>query len=198
MFSVAMNKAVDEAQHILDLCCKSENVALVATEDINQFTELWNKISPLKINFENKGIFNKIKINKYWDRFEEIYPILMQVVDKFSKHEKVITNTITTLNNANIKFLDEYNEFINKGNIDDVDYIQQKLVTDNIKLLLENTIQEYIKLRDKIKMLEIITLQSLDTAIVLAKTQNRVISKVNVTSNRDFKKDYMRVKTVIG
>lgn len=198
MFSVAMNKAVDEAQHILDLCCKSENVALVATEDINQFTELWNKISPLKINFENKGIFNKIKINKYWDRFEEIYPILMQVVDKFSKHEKVITNTITTLNNANIKFLDEYNEFINKGNIDDVDYIQQKLVTDNIKLLLENTIQEYIKLRDKIKMLEIITLQSLDTAIVLAKTQNRVIGKVNVTSNRDFKKDYMRVKTVIG
>ena len=198
MFSVAMNKAVDEAQQLIDLCCKSENVALVATEDINQFTELWNKISPLKINFENKGIFNKIKINKYWDRFEEIYPILMQVVDKFSKHEKVITNTITTLNNANIKFLDEYNEFINNGNIDDVDYIQQKLVTDNIKLLLENTIQEYIKLRDKIKMLEIITLQSLDTAIVLAKTQNRVIGKVNVTSNRDFKKDYMRVKTVIG
>jgi hypothetical protein len=165
-----MNTAVNTAQSAINSCCSSGNIAVVLSNDIANLRNLLNNIDPTKIDFSNLGFMNKRKITKYWGTFEEAYPRIIELINSLTKGEKILNNTIKTLTIVNKSFATEYENFIANGDDTDVEFVQQEAVSSNMSAMLKNSLTEYETLLSKVQLVLNVLVQTMDTAILFART----------------------------
>lgn len=182
MYSEAMTEAVKDAQTVLNACCSAGNISIVATDDLTNLNELLKSLDPTKIDFSNTGFFNKSKINNYWNRFFDDYNELESLTKKLTKDAKILKNTLKTLNVTCNAYETEFTRFLNIGADTDIEYMQQKIVSTNMSDMLKNTLLEYETLEKKVSTVLNVLIQTLDIAILLAKTKYK--RNVNYTASR--------------
>lgn len=196
MFVTEMSDAVETAQKSLDRCFSKNNIAAVFTADLALLGELLEQVDPSDINFESKGIFNKRKISNYWSDFDKGYKQLVPLYDKLKNDRRVINNTIITLKGVTADFRSVYDEF-EKSAIEmdtDTELMQQMAVSQNMQMMLDNAVNEYLSMVKTIDTVLNILKHSLDLAVLLAKSK----TSVNMNSMQTFARDTSLLKEAVS
>lgn len=176
MFVAEMSNAVEAAQKSLDKCFSKNNIAAVFTADLALLGELLEQVDPSDVNFENKGIFNKRKISNYWNSFDKAYKQLVLLYDKLGSDKRIINNTVITLEGVVTNFNSVYEEFEKTAAAmdTDVELMQQMAVSQNMRTMLDNAMNEYSSMVKTIDTVLNILKHSLDIAVLLAKSKTSV------------------------
>lgn len=173
MFSKELSKAVASAQNCIDICCSKDNVLMIATEHIETFVGQIKALDPSEIDFYNKNIINNLKIKSYWKRFEKDYPEVKSIIRILEKDSTIIKNTLLSIEAEQKRLHSAFNDFKNlEHNENDMEYLQQYTVSENIVQLMDNLYSSYNSLSLKVSMLLKTSNVAFDTAIAIAKTSD--------------------------
>lgn len=170
MYSKEMSNAITDAQNVLDICNSKENVSVSIINDINRLSELIDILDTTGIKFDKKGVINKIRIEKYWERFTKYYPSVQSIIENFTIYKSIVRNTIKTLNYTIAEYISVY-DYFKTINDESEEYLQQSIVALNMHSLLQNTLKEYKILQCKVDMVINTTSSTLDIAVYLASTK---------------------------
>lgn len=167
MFSPEMTQAVNTAQACINTCSNTENILLVATDDIHKFCNYLNELDPSNIKFEKNNFFNNMIVKSYWSKLSDYYPAIEALIDKMQSDKNIIDNTIGTLNRIVNDYHTVFKNF-EKDENQDSEYLQQLIVAKNMNILLANTMTEYETLGKKLNLIINISKQVFDMAVSIA------------------------------
>ena len=172
MFDEKMAAAVETAQKRLMQTTGQGSVLMQLAKDMDELAELADRLDPSRIDFD-KGGLEKLKINAYWNRFEEYYPALKELFGRMERSRKILSNSITTVN----RFCEEYKTAYDKfrslsDDVKDEDYYHQAAVCENMSLMLENSVSEHKAAQERLTRLLTLLESSIDMAVLLAKQKS--------------------------
>lgn len=180
MYSLEMKNAAASAQGCIDMCCTSENVAVVSAEYISALAKYLDILNPSGIDFSKKGFFADIRIKNYWKLFAEYYPKTEAIIKKLKQNGLIAANTLLTLKGERERYSAALETFLALETDEaDMEYSTQKTVALNLKSLLDNTTAEYEALSEKLKVITGMANDVFSNAVLIAK----VSYQINISSD---------------
>ncbi|MBO4867384.1 MAG: hypothetical protein J5582_12635, partial [Ruminococcus sp.] len=180
-------------------------VLMSVTNDLAELSTLIEKLDPSKIDFD-KGGLERLKINSYWNRFDEAYPAFQVVMERLSRDRKILHNSSVTVNRFHSEFNEAYDSFRAVPEEDrDEEYVRQAAVTENMAMLMKSTLEEHEAVCERVDTVLMVTETSLNIAVYLAKQKfGRSISAAgNVRaageiSSGNLKKQFAMLKSILS
>lgn len=172
MFDKNLTTVIQDIQKTIDMCCTEKNISFAVQREIDTFAMYVGKLDPTGIDFRNTGLFNKGKIKSYWSKFQSMTYNLDKSIANFGVQQNVLQNTIITLKNQREKAETVVKPF--KESMvytEDTDLEQQVTVVVQSIQMLENLINEYTLLLNKLNAIRNISVQVFQQAIIIAKKQ---------------------------
>lgn len=205
MYDEKMAAAVDMAQKRLMDMAGGSSVLMSVTNDLAELSTLIEKLDPSKIDFD-KGGLERLKINSYWNRFDEAYPAFQVVMERLSRDRKILHNSSVTVNRFHSEFNEAYDSFRAVPEEDrDEEYVRQAAVTENMAMLMKSTLEEHEAVCERVDTVLMVTETSLNIAVYLAKQKfGRSISAAgNVRaageiSSGNLKKQFAMLKSILS
>jgi exopolyphosphatase/pppGpp-phosphohydrolase len=205
MYDEKMATAVNTAQKRLMDMAGGSSVLMSVTNDLAELSVLIEKLDPSKIDFD-KGGLEKLKINNYWNRFDEAYPAFQAVIERLARDRKILHNSSVTVNRFYSEFCEAYDSFHEVPEEErDEEYIRQAAVTENMAMLIKSTIDEHKAVCERVDTVLMVTEISLNIAVYLAKQKfGRSIGAAgNVPatgeiSSGNFKKQFAMLKNILS
>ena len=205
MYDEKMAAAADAAQKRLMDMADGSSVLMSVTNDLAELSTLTEKLDPSKIDFD-KGGLEKLKINSYWNRFDDAYPAFKAVMERLARDRKILHNSSVTVNRFYSEFNEAYDRFRAVPEEErDEEYIRQAVVTENMAMLMKSTMDEHEAVCERVDTVLTVTEISLDIAIYLAKQKfgrsigaaGSVLAAGEVSAGT-FKKQFAMLKNILS
>ena len=205
MYDEKMAAAVDTAQKRLMDMASGSSVLMSVTNDLAELSTLIEKLDPSKIDFD-KGGLERLKINSYWNRFDEAYPAFQAVMERLSRDRKILHNSSVTVNRFHSEFNEAYDSFRAVPEEDrDEEYVRQAAVTENMAMLMKSTLEEHEAVCERVDTVLMVTETSLNIAVYLAKQKfGRSIGAAGnlraaeEISSGNFKNQFAMLKSILS
>lgn len=174
MYSTKMQSIVKHTQEYIDRCMNGSNVSVAAMDSIKKYSDLIKQLDPSKIDFSKTSFFSKAVISRYWTRFEELFPDLQETFQELEKQEKIISNTLVTLEPVLKRIKEALSEFEQlEVEPEDIEYTEQLIVSRNMETVLKNLMFEYELTREQLRKIIRVSKPVFKMSIQTAKTNER-------------------------
>lgn len=177
---------IQSAQKALDIICLNENsVVYRITNCLDKYVDCLNEINPININFDKKGFINNMRVKSYWEKFNTLQPVLINLSTQLNNNQNTIKNSLITLKEIQSKLnkVIECTQTAISNPASDEEIVTELLVAKGLNETLKNNIEELEILREKSQKVIKISKPLLDNSIITSKNQyrefNRACSSLN-------------------